>query len=206
MHPCLALARHSAPPPAGGPLRRGEAEEGSNVMVEAVTGGCKGVCVGGWGWRRSDGYKTGGVPISGGGGGCQPPMAPLPPPPPQPQGYGVLLGVRGHAVCRCPRTRGPTLRCAPSSAGWGHSHAPKPPHPCPCPTSAPCHGGQKDRWCLWPFVSRPIGRPCQSPRWGWGGGGGAVGMHWKGVAPLQGAQPMPSHRLPDGKRRLQWHL
>ena len=44
-----------------------------------------------------------------------------------------------------------------------------------------------------------------------------TGMHWKGrkppqglvpapPPPVQGAQPMPSHCLPEGKCRLQWHL
>ena len=40
-----------------------------------------------------------------------------------------------------------------------------------------------------------------TPRGGGGGGGGA-GMHWKGgggLPPLQGAQPVPSHCLPDAK-------
>ena len=37
-----------------------------------------------------------------------------------------------------------------------------------------------------------------------------AGMHWKGGGvpplPLQGAHPMPSHCLHDGKYRPQWHL
>ena len=34
------------------------------------------------------------------------------------------------------------------------------------------------------------------------------GVHWKGeevTPPLQGAQPMPSHCLPDAKCQCQWH-
>ena len=32
-------------------------------------------------------------------------------------------------------------------------------------------------------------------------------MHWKPPAPpFQGAQPMPSHCLPDAKCQFQWHL
>ena len=40
-------------------------------------------------------------------------------------------------------------------------------------------------------------------------GGGLPGMHWKGGAPpppLQGAQPVPSHCLPDAKCQPQRHL
>ena len=35
------------------------------------------------------------------------------------------------------------------------------------------------------------------------------GVHWKGGGgrpPVQGARPVPSHCLPDGKCQLQWHL
>ena len=53
---------------------------------------------------------------------------------------------------------------------------------------------------------------------GWPGVGGSArlssspppGMHWKGgevpPPPLQGAQPMPSHCLPDAKCQPQWHV
>ena len=35
-----------------------------------------------------------------------------------------------------------------------------------------------------------------------------AGMHWKRwrYPPLQGAQPVPSHCLPDGECQAQWHL
>ena len=39
-----------------------------------------------------------------------------------------------------------------------------------------------------------------------GVGQGCIGRGGGYPPPLQGAQPMPSHRLPDGKRQLQWHL
>ena len=37
------------------------------------------------------------------------------------------------------------------------------------------------------------------------GGGGRDALE-RGEVPLQGAQPMPSDCLPDGKGQLQWHL
>ena len=37
-------------------------------------------------------------------------------------------------------------------------------------------------------------------------GQGCIGKGGGGNPPIQGAQPMPSHRPPDGKRQLQWRL
>ena len=51
--------------------------------------------------------------------------------------------------------------------------------------------------------------PLPGGRASMGGGGELAGMHWKGggyPSPLQGAQTLPSHCLPDAKCQLQRHL
>ena len=52
-------------------------------------------------------------------------------------------------------------------------------------------------WC----VPSPRGRPSVHAHMQ-----GCIGTGGSPLAPLQGAQPMPSHCLPDGKCQLQWHL
>ena len=60
-------------------------------------------------------------------------------------------------------------------------------------------------WAL-PLLCAAARRRCHRGV-GWGGGGrGALEGGRLPSPPLQGAQPMPSRCLPDGKRRLQWHF
>ena len=58
-----------------------------------------------------------------------------------------------------------------------------------------------DLRCVCLCVGGAIGAMSSNPR--------PPGMHWTGgryPRPLQGAQPLPSHCLPEGKCQLQWHL
>ena len=61
-----------------------------------------------------------------------------------------------------------------------------------------------DRQVTWPEGGPPVMKGGGGVSGGPSGIGG--GMHWKGVAPLQAPQPMPSHCLLDAKCQPQWHL
>ena len=75
-----------------------------------------------------------------------------------------------------------------------------PPRQCPNFGTAPSADIMTLRDGAWHFASLLTGTG--------GGGGGREALEGGGgggVPPLQGAQPMPSHCLPDGKCHLQWH-